>query len=84
MSDRNGRGARLKGREGWRLARYRYRTPALAGPWRESREAALRDAIAAKQARLDESEPGGICWLVPGDIEEEVDGSVVRAHANGR
>ena len=33
---------------------YRYRTPALAGPWRETAEAALEDAIKAGQARYDD------------------------------
>lgn len=32
---------------------YRYRTPALAGPWRETRDAALEDAVKAGQARND-------------------------------
>lgn len=30
---------------------YRYRTPALAGPWRETPGAALEDAVMAGQAR---------------------------------
>jgi len=52
------------------LLRYRYRTPALTGQWRDSRDAALRDAINAKQALGDKNEPGGVRWLVPGEIEE--------------
>ena len=63
------------------MARYRYRTPALAGPWRDSREAALRDAIGANQARHDPDAPEGVTWLVPGDIEEQQSGSPVRAGA---
>lgn len=67
------------------MARYRYRTAALAGPWRDSHEAALRDAVAANQARVDEAAPEGIDWLVPGDIElEEASGRQLRAHANRR
>ena len=61
--------------EGSRLLRYRYRTVALTGQWRDSRSAALRDAINAKQARIDEEAPGGVHWLVPGEIEEEDEGS---------
>ena len=51
--------------------RYRYRTSALAGRWRDSREAALRDAVKANQAELDDSAPDGARWLVQGEIEEE-------------
>ena len=53
------------------MARYRYRTPAVTGRWRDSREAAVRDAINAKQACQDLGEPGGVRWIVPGSIEEE-------------
>ena len=53
------------------MARYRYRTPAVAGRWRDSREEALRDAVIAKQASFDDSFPGGIRWIVPGTIEEQ-------------
>jgi len=63
------------------LARYRYRTPVLTGPWRDSRDAALRDAVAAKQAAADEGAPGGIRWLVPGDVEEEASGTPLGAWA---
>ena len=52
------------------MARYRYRTPVLTGPWRDSRAAALRDAVSAHQARTEETAPGGVRWLVPGGIEE--------------
>ena len=51
--------------------RYRYRTSALAGSWRESREDALRDAVKAHQALADPSRPEGVRWLVHGEIEEE-------------
>jgi hypothetical protein len=43
----------------------------LIGPWRKTPEAAIDDAIAAKQARLDEAEPGAIRWAVEGEIEEQ-------------
>lgn len=48
---------------------YRYRTPALTGPWRESHHEAARDAVNAKQAQYDDTEPPGIKWIVPGEIE---------------
>ena len=48
---------------------YRYRTATLLGPWRETAEAAVRDAIRAKQARRDEKGEGWQ-WAVPGKIEE--------------
>ena len=51
--------------------RYRYRTSVLAGRWRDSREAALRDAVNANQAVIDDSAPDGARWLVNGEIEEE-------------
>jgi hypothetical protein len=52
------------------VPRYRYRTPALTGPWRDSYDEAARDAVKAKQAETDESEPAGVRWIVPGRIEE--------------
>ena len=51
------------------MRRYRYRTPALTGPWRDSNEDALRDAVSARQAEYDEDRPSGVKWLVPGEIE---------------
>ena len=51
------------------MRRYRYRTPALTGPWRDSSEDARRDAVSARQAEYDEDRPSGIKWLVPGEIE---------------
>jgi hypothetical protein len=55
------------------VRRYRYRTPALTGPWRESHEDAVRDAVKAKQAQADEDQPSGIKWIVPGEIEAQND-----------
>ena len=49
---------------------YRYRTPALTGPWRDSPDEAARDAVKAKQARIDDDQPAGVKWVVPGQIEE--------------
>jgi len=49
------------------MQRYRYRTAALTGPWRSSREEALADAVRAQQLRVEDSEPQ---WQVPGWIEE--------------
>jgi flavin-binding protein dodecin len=51
------------------VRRHRYRTPALTGPWRESYEDAVRDAVNAKQAQYDDDQPDGIKWTVPGEIE---------------
>ncbi len=51
------------------MPRFRYRTSALTGPWRDSAEEAMRDAAKAKQAVLDEDEPSGLRWIVPGSIE---------------
>jgi hypothetical protein len=48
---------------------YRYRTPALTGPWREVHDDAVRDAVNAKQARYDDDQPSGVEWIVPGEIE---------------
>ena len=48
---------------------YRYRTPALTGPWRDSHEDAVGDALKAKQAREDTEQPAGFTWIVPGEIE---------------
>ena len=50
--------------------RYRYRTTVLVGSWRPSREAAIDDAIKAKQAARESDGPNGISWIVPGRIEE--------------
>ena len=63
------------------MRRYRYRTPALTGPWRESHPDAVRDAVNAKQAQYDDAEPSGVKWIVPGEIEmlnEEKTASVRR------
>jgi hypothetical protein len=51
------------------VRRYRYRTPALTGPWRDSRDAAIGDAVNANQAHYDEDQPSGVKWTVPGEIE---------------
>ena len=53
------------------MARYRYRTQALAGRWRDSRIDAMRDAVKARQAMPDEGAPDGLKWLVPGEIESD-------------
>lgn len=51
------------------MRRYRYRTPALTGPWRESHDDAVRDAVNAKQAQYDAEQVSGVKWIVPGEIE---------------
>lgn len=52
------------------MRRFRYRTSVLTGPWRDSAEEAARDAVKAKQAVIDDNQPTGIKWTVPGQIEE--------------
>lgn len=52
------------------MARYRYRTCAILGPWRQSPEEAKADAVKARQARYDEDKVT-LHWLVPGEIETE-------------
>jgi len=52
------------------LRRYRYRTSALTGPWRETLFEAADDAVRAKQAVNDVTQASGIRWTVPGRIEE--------------
>ena len=54
------------------MRRYRYRTPVLTGPWRDSHGEAVRDAIKANQAVADGEDPSGLKWIVPGRIEERV------------
>jgi hypothetical protein len=51
---------------------FRYRTQTLLGPWRHNADAAVRDAIRAKQARRDEQGEGWH-WAVPGSIEERLE-----------
>lgn len=53
------------------MRRYRYRTPALTGPWRDSPDEAASDAVRSRQAAIG----GGsseLRWIVPGRIEERV------------
>ena len=54
------------------MRQYRYRTAALAGPWRDTRDAALSDAVRANQASAGGEDPGGVRWIVPGRIEERM------------
>jgi hypothetical protein len=49
--------------------RYRYRTCVLVGPWRDTREEAIADALRARQARR--SDVGAdVVWVGSGAIEE--------------
>lgn len=50
------------------MGRYRYRTSVLVGPWRDTCEKAVSDAIRNNQAKADVTGEG-IVWLVPGVIE---------------
>ena len=49
---------------------FRYRTSVLVGSWRQSREAAIEDAVKAKQAAREDADQAAIKWIVPGKIEE--------------
>ena len=49
------------------MRKYRFRTAALIGPWRDSEDQALADAARAQQVSLDGAQAR---WLVPGRIEE--------------
>ncbi len=51
------------------MAKYRYRTNVLTGPWRETPDQAMNDAVRARQIRMEE--PGQPIWIVPGWIEDE-------------
>lgn len=65
------------------VSRFRYRTVALTGPWRDTRQEAMRDAAKAKQAVIDDEEPGSIEWIVPGRIEERHGAAVATRSARG-
>ena len=54
--------------------RYRYRSPALHGPWRDDRAAAIDDAIAAGQ--VSRSDAGELVWLDSASLEEDADGTI--------
>ena len=51
------------------MPRYRYRTEALVGPWRETRREAEADAVAAGQAVFAAHPDTPLTWRVLGDIE---------------
>ena len=59
--------------------RWRYRTAALAGPWRSTVAWAATDAIAQGQAIQDESQPNGLRWRLPGWIEGDPDAAGSRS-----
>ena len=54
------------------MARYRYRTSTLVGPWRDSRLKAETDAVALGQALFD-GRDGKLVWKVEGEIEVSED-----------
>lgn len=64
------------------MGRYRYRTPALTGPWRDSQDEAVGDAVKAKQAEVDDGSASGIRWIVPGRIEERAGGAAPKRLRN--
>jgi hypothetical protein len=53
------------------MQRFRYRTAALVGRWRETPEQAVEDAITSRQAEREEVPPSKLRWRVPGFIEAE-------------
>lgn len=56
---------------------YRYRSPALAGQWRETRAQAVADAVAARQAVEDPDAPDGLKWRDDAHLEvQRKDGSI--------
>ena len=54
------------------MAQHRFRTVAIVGAWRPTREQACQDALRARLARPDAASPDGLCWRVPGKIERAV------------
>jgi hypothetical protein len=52
------------------MAQHRYRTSALIGEWRSTREEACRDAMKAGLARPDPTQPDGVSWAMPVEIEK--------------
>lgn len=62
------------------MRRYRYRTPALVGPWRESQDDALRDAARAGQLVLEGS-GSAMRWMVAGEIEERLERPTAKLRA---
>lgn len=59
------------------MAQHRFRTAAIIGEWRPTREQACQDALKARQA-LSAARPDDVHWLVPGTIER--DGPRARRH----
>ena len=53
------------------MALYRFRTAAIVGEWRPTRRDACEEAIRLCLARRDHTEPDGIRWVVPAEIESE-------------
>ena len=49
-------------------ARYRFRTAALIGPWRETEGEALEDACRARLCLCDGNK---VVWRVPAEIQAE-------------
>lgn len=64
------------------MRRYRYRTKALTGRWRDSFDAAVGDAARAGQIAFDTEKTSAFRWIVPGSIEEhDEDGGEARRQA---
>ena len=62
------------------MARYRYRTATLVGPWRDSRDKAECDAVAVGQAEFQgRGAAERLVWRVAGEIEVKEDGVAPKA-----
>ena len=55
------------------MSRYRYRTRALVGQWRETAEEAADDAVRAGQAIRVATDASELRWRIMGRIEQEGD-----------
>ena len=53
--------------------RYRYQSPVLHGPWRDTREQAIADAIRAGQA--ERGADGSLIWRDRARLEEDAGGA---------
>ena len=62
------------------MARYRYRTATLVGPWRDSLYKAECDAVAVGQAQFEGPGLGRLVWKVEGEIEVSDGGPVKPEH----
>ena len=60
---------------------YRYRTPALVGPWRDTLDDAVNDAARAGQL-VFEGNASAMRWMVSGEIEEALERPARKVRSN--